>query len=172
MSLPDSFNFSDLPPFLSFHQKLSIPYKQRLVHFRSMIKGFSKEYLAKKYLVSEKIIMKKVPTYVSIKKDFSQKKTRLKKLRKRQYNKGCSILYGEMLRTFFWEWDQTLNFYLLISKLLGSFQNPKTYSQDNLYIQFPIEARVHWILLKRCRYLCNQMEVSTENVVRCNNFYI
>ena len=50
---------------LSFHQKLSIPYKQRLVHFRSMIKGFSKEYLAKKSLVYEKIIMKKVPTYVT-----------------------------------------------------------------------------------------------------------
>ena len=39
-----------------------------------MIKGFSKEYVAKKSLVSEKIMMKKVTTNVSIKKDFSQKK--------------------------------------------------------------------------------------------------
>ena len=104
-----------------------------------MIKGFSKEYVAKKSLVSEKTIMKKVPTYVSIKKDFSQKKTRLKKLRKRQYDKGCSILYGERLGTFFCGWDQTLNFHLLISKMLGLFQNPKP-TQNNLCIQFPYRS--------------------------------
>ena len=156
-----------------------------------MIKGFSKEYVAKKSLVSEKIMMKKVTTNVSIKKDFSQKKQDWK-----NYAKGSTIKVAlffmvkgwwrnttspvndsngcdntlHQLETFFRGWDQTLNFYLFISKNLGSFQTPKP-TQNNLYIQFPYRsAKIHWILLKRCRYLCNQTEVSTENAVRCNNF--